>query len=52
MFISNMFATKSNTLELEDMINNMNKVTKQDVIDIAKNIAIEKVFFLGGDINA
>lgn len=52
MFISNMFATKSNTLELEDMINNMNKVTKQDVIDIAKNIAIEKIFFLGGDINA
>lgn len=52
MFISNMFATKSNTLELENMINNMNKVTKQDVIDIAKNIAIEKVFFLGGDINA
>ena len=52
MFISNMFATKSNTLELEDMINNMNKVTKQDVIDIANNIAIEKIFFLGGDINA
>lgn len=52
MFISNMFATKSNTLELEDMINNMNKVTKQDVIDIAKNINIEKIFFLGGDINA
>lgn len=52
MFISNMFATKSNTLKLEDMINNMNKVTKQDVIDIAKNIAIEKIFFLGGDINA
>lgn len=52
MFISNMFATKSNTLELEDMINNMNKVTKQDVIDIAKNIDIEKIFFLGGDINA
>lgn len=52
MFISNMFATKSNTLELEDMINNMNKVTKQDVIDIAKNITIEKIFFLGGDINA
>lgn len=52
MFISNMFATKSNTLELEDMINNMNRVTKQDVIDIAKNIAIEKIFFLGGDINA
>lgn len=52
MFISNMFATKSNTLELEDMINNMNRVTKQDVIDIAKNIAIEKIFFLGGDMNA
>lgn len=52
MFISNIFATKSNTLKLEDMITNISKVTKQDVIDISKNISIEKIFFLGGDINA
>lgn len=52
MFISNMFATKSNTLKLEDMITNISKVTKQDVIDISKNISIENIFFLGGDINA
>lgn len=52
MFISNMFATKINNLTLEDMINNMNKVTKQDVIDISKKISIEKIFFLGGEANA
>lgn len=52
MFISNMFAEKSNTLTLDDMITNMSKVTKQDVIDISRSISIEKIFFLGGDINA
>lgn len=52
MFISNMFATKTNALNLEEMIFNMNKVTKQDVIDIAKKVSQEKIFFLGGDLDA
>lgn len=52
MFISNMFANKKNDITLEEMIENMNKVTKQDVIDIARKIQIEKIYFLGGEFNA
>lgn len=51
MFISNMFATKTDNLSLEEMIDNMNKVTKQDVIEVASKISIEKIFFLRGDID-
>ena len=52
MFISNMYANKKDDITLEEMIENMNKVTKQDVINMAKNIEIEKIYFLGGDLNA
>lgn len=51
MFISNLFANKENSLTLDEMIENMNKVTKQDVIDMANKISIEKIFFLGGEVN-
>lgn len=52
MFISNMYANKKDDISLEAMIGNMNKVTKQDVINIANKIEIEKIYFLGGDLNA
>ena len=51
MFISNLFANKENSLTLDEMIEKMNKVTKQDVIDMANKISIEKIFFLGGEVN-
>ena len=52
MYISNMFAIKNNTLTLDEMIEKINNITKQDIIDIANKVSIEKIFFLGGESNA
>ena len=52
MYISNMFATKTNTVTLDEMIERVNKVTKEDIINIAKKVEIEKIFFLGGELSA
>ena len=52
MYISNMFATKTNTVTLDEMIERVNKVKKEDVINIAKKVEIEKIFFLGGELSA
>ena len=52
MYISNMFATKTNTVTLYEMIERVNKVKKEYVINIAKKVEIEKIFFLGGELSA
>lgn len=52
MYISNMFATKTNSVILDDMIKKVNNVSKEDVINIAKKVEIEKIFFLGGELSA
>lgn len=52
MFISNLFSLKSDSLTLEQMVDKFEKVTKQDIIDIASKITIEKIYFLGGENNA
>lgn len=52
MFISNMYANKKDDITLEEMVVNMDKVTKQDVINIAQKIDVEKIYFLGGELNA
>lgn len=51
MFLSNMIVNKSSAESIEDMIEGISKVSKQDVINISKKIVIEKIFFLGGGIN-
>lgn len=52
MFISNLFSLKNDSLTLEQMVYKFEKVTKQDIIDIASKITIEKIYFLGGENNA
>ena len=52
MYISNMFATKTNSVTLDDMIKKVNSVSKEDVINITKKVEIEKIFFLGGELSA
>ena len=52
MFISNLFSLKNDLLTLEQMVEKFEKVTKQDIIDIASKITIEKIYFLGGENNA
>ena len=52
MFISNLFSLKNDSLTLEQMVDKFEKVTKQDIIDIASKITIEKIYFLGGENNA
>lgn len=51
MFISNLFSLKNDSLTLEQMVDKFEKVTKQDIIDIASKITIEKIYFLGGENN-
>lgn len=52
MFISNLFSLKNDSLTLEQMVDKFEKVTKQDIIDMASKITIEKIYFLGGENNA
>lgn len=52
MFISNLFSLKNDSLTLEQMVDKFEKVIKQDIIDIASKITIEKIYFLGGENNA
>ena len=52
MFISNLFSLKNDSLTLEQMVDKFEKVTKQDIIDIASKITIEKIYSLGGENNA
>ena len=52
MFISNLFSLRNDSLTLEQMVDKFEKVTKQDIIDIASKITIEKIYFLGGENNA
>ena len=52
MFISNLFSLKNDSLTLEQMVDKFEKVTKQDIIDIASKITIEIIYFVGGENNA
>lgn len=49
MFISNLFAFKNDSMIIEQMYENMKNVTLQDVVDIAKRIKTEQIYFLRGE---
>lgn len=51
MFFSNLFSFKNDTTTIDDMYEKMSKVTLQDVVDIAKRIKIEQIYFLRGEAN-
>ena len=50
MTLANILILKNNNITVEDMIDKISKVSKDDVIEIAKKMEIEEIFLLGGDI--
>lgn len=51
MFFSNLFAFKREEVTIEEMYENIKKVTLQDVVDISKRVKLEQVYFLRGESN-
>jgi len=51
MFFSNLFAFKDSTVTIDEMYKKMSKVTLEDVVDVAKRIQIEQIYFLRGEAN-
>lgn len=52
MLISNLIVNKTSNISIEDMVSNIEKITKDDVVYIAKKVEVEKIYFLGGEIDA
>ena len=52
MLMSNLIVNKNSDASISHMVSNLEKVTKDDVVKIANKIKIEKIYFLGGDIDA
>lgn len=52
MLMSNLIVNKTPDISISDMVSNLEKVTKEDVVNIANKIKVEKIYFLGGDIDA
>ncbi len=48
MFMMNLVATNTTNISLQEMIDKIDSVTKQDVIEISKRINISRIFLLGG----
>ena len=48
MKLSNMLSFKTDTLSIEEMYDNLKKVTLDDVKNIAKRIYVSKIYLLGG----
>ncbi len=51
MKISNILINNEKDVSVEDMIEKIKKVSKQDVIQISKNLEVEEIFLLGGGEN-
>lgn len=49
MLLSNLIAYNGELVYLEDIIENIKKVKKEDVVLAANRINVEKIFFLGGE---
>ncbi len=52
MVLSNLIAFKDTNKTIEEIKENIMKIKKEDVVNIANNIELEKVFLLGGESNA
>lgn len=52
MMFSNLISFKDANKSIEDMKQKISNVTKEDVVNIAKEVNVEKVFLLGGEDNA
>ncbi len=48
---ANILAFGSDNITLDDMIKKFSNITKDDVVEIAKKVELEKVFYIGGDTN-
>lgn len=52
MKIANIITFKNKEITIDNMRENIQRVTLQDVIDIANKVTLEKIFLLGGEDNA
>jgi predicted Zn-dependent peptidase len=52
MHISNLIATKKDDITLEEMVDKIKSITKEDLRDIARKIVVEKIYLLGGESDA
>lgn len=52
MHISNLIATKKDNITLEEMVNMIKIINKEDLRDIASKIVVEKIYLLGGEADA
>lgn len=48
MLLSNLFIYKNDEITVDKMVENISKITKEQVVNIAKKIKIREVFLLGG----
>ena len=51
MLLANMLLYKNNNISVDDMIEGISNVSKDDVVNIANKIILERVFLLGGASN-
>ena len=48
MLLANLFIHNNYEITVDKMIENISKITKEQVVDIAKKIDIKEIFLLGG----
>lgn len=51
MFMSNLFFFEDDSIDINYMIDQIKKVTKDQVINIAKRVELNMIYFLGGEIS-
>lgn len=51
MVFSNIIAYNDSNITIDQMRENINKVTLEDVIRVANKVNLEKIFYLGGSTN-
>ena len=49
MLFSNLFAFKNDKITIKDMYENIQKVTLEDVKEVANRIKVEQIYLLGGE---
>lgn len=48
MFISNLFFFEDNLIDINYMIEEIKKITKEQVVEVAKKVKLDTIYFLGG----
>ncbi|MEG2310978.1 MAG: pitrilysin family protein [Clostridia bacterium] len=51
LLLSNILVYKNNNITIDDMIKNIESITKEQVIDMAKRVELEQILLLGGELD-